>query len=71
VESLVNLDFGVGLVTESDIGCSFCGLMFRELRDGTGPSRIGYSAYWRAENDNPALAGLLALLRECYPSPAV
>jgi hypothetical protein len=58
-------------VTESDIGSSFSGLTFRELRDGTGPSRIGYSAYWRAENDNPALAIFLALLRERYPSPAV
>jgi hypothetical protein len=31
-------------------------LIYRELRDGKGPSRIGYSAHWRADNDNPALA---------------
>jgi DNA-binding transcriptional LysR family regulator len=70
MQSLVSLGFGVGLVTESDIGCSLPGLVFRELRDGTGPSRIGYSAHWRAENDNAALAGFLALLRQRYPSPA-
>jgi hypothetical protein len=29
------------------------------------------SAYWRAKNNNPALASFLALLRERYPSPAV
>ncbi len=32
---------GVGLVTESDIGANFSGLTYRELRDGTGPSRVG------------------------------
>ena len=69
-ESLVSLGFGVGLVTESDIA-TMSGLIYRELRDGTGPSRIGYSAHWRAENDNPALAGFLTLLRERYPSPVV
>ncbi len=71
LKSLVSLGFGVGLVTESDIGSSLSGLIYRELRDGTGPSRIGYSAHWRAENDNPALAGFLTLLRERYPSPEV
>jgi DNA-binding transcriptional LysR family regulator len=71
MQSLVSLGFGVGLVTESDIGSSLPGLIFRELRDGTGPSRIGYSAHWRAENDNAALAGFLALLRERYPLLAV
>jgi DNA-binding transcriptional LysR family regulator len=71
MKSLVSLGFGVGLVTESDIGSSLPGLIFRELRDGTGPSRIGYSAHWRAENDNAALAGFLALLRERYPLLAV
>jgi DNA-binding transcriptional LysR family regulator len=71
MKSLFSLGFGVGLVTESDIGSSVSGLIYRELRDGTGPSRIGYSAHWRAENDNSALAGFLTLLRERYPSPEV
>jgi len=71
LKSLVSLGFGVGLVIESDIGSSFSGLIYRELRDGNGPSRIDYSAHWRPENDNPALAGFLALLRQRYPLPAV
>lgn len=70
IKSLVSLGFGIGLVTESDMGTNFSRLIYRELRDGTGPSRIGYSAHWRAENDNPALASFLALLRERYPSAA-
>ena len=70
LRSLIGLGFGVGFVTESDIGYSVSDLIYRELRDGTGPSRIGYLAHWRAENDNPALTSFLELLRERYPSPA-
>jgi DNA-binding transcriptional LysR family regulator len=68
IKSLVSLGFGISLVTESDTGASFSGLIYRELRDGSGPSRIGYSAHWRSDNDNPALASLLKLLGERYPS---
>jgi DNA-binding transcriptional LysR family regulator len=70
IKSLVSVGFGVSLVIESDIGASFSGLVYREIRDGSGPSRIGYSAHWRADNENPALAGFLKLLKERYPSPA-
>jgi DNA-binding transcriptional LysR family regulator len=71
IESLVGAGFGVSLVTESDVGANFAGLIYRELRDGTGPSCIGYSAHWRADNDNPALASFLKILGERYPSPTV
>jgi DNA-binding transcriptional LysR family regulator len=71
IKSLVGAGFGVSLVTESDIGASFSGLIYRELRDGTGPTRIGYSAHWRSDNDNPALASFLKLLGERYPSPSI
>lgn len=70
IKSLISVGFGIGLVTESDVGASFAGLVYRELRDGTGPSRIGYSAHWRANNDNPALVNFLKLLGERYPSPS-
>jgi DNA-binding transcriptional LysR family regulator len=71
IKSLVSLGFGISLVTESDTGASFSGLIYRQLRDGAGPSRIGYSAHWRADNDNPALATFLKLLGERYPSPSI
>ncbi len=70
IKSLVSVGFGISLVTESDIGASFSGLIYRELRDGAGASRIGYSAHWRSDNDNPALASFLRLLGERYPSPS-
>jgi len=41
IKSLIAAGLGVGLVTESDIGANFSGLTYRELRDGTGPSRVG------------------------------
>ena len=69
IKSLIAAGFGVSLVTESDVGANFSGLTFRELRDGTGPSRVGFSAHWRSDNDNPALENFLKLLGERYPMP--
>jgi DNA-binding transcriptional LysR family regulator len=71
IKSLVDAGFGVSLITEASIGAILAGVTYREVRDGTGPSRIGYSAHWRADNENPALAGFLKLLRERYPSPVI
>lgn len=62
---------GISLVLESDIGASFSGLVYRELRDGAGPSSLGYSAYWQDDNENPALEAFLKLLSERYPSPSL
>ncbi|XSC47573.1 LysR substrate-binding domain-containing protein [Bradyrhizobium sp. RDT10] len=71
IKSLVSAGFGISLAIESDMGASFPGLIYRELRDGAGPSRIGYSAHWRADNDNPALANCIKLLGERYPLPPI
>jgi DNA-binding transcriptional LysR family regulator len=71
IRSLVGAGFGVSLMAESDVGASLSGLIYRELRDGTGPSWVGYSAHWRADNDNPVLASFLKILGERYTSPAV
>ena len=71
IKTFVTMRFGISLVLESDIGANFSGLVYRELRDGAGPSRLGFSAYWRADNENPALSGFLKLLSERYPSLAL
>ncbi|WP_448044321.1 LysR family transcriptional regulator [Bradyrhizobium liaoningense] len=68
IKSLISMKAGISLVLESDVGANFAGLVYRELRDGTGPSRFDYSAYWRADNENPALETFLKLLSERYPS---
>lgn len=70
IKSLVTMGLGLSLVTESDVGAKFAGLIYRELRDGSGPSRIGFSASWRRDNENIALKHFLALLTERYPPPA-
>lgn len=68
IESLVGMKAGVGLVLESDVGANFSGVVYRELRDGTGASCLRYVAYWRADNENPAVAAFVNLLSERYPS---
>jgi len=72
IKSLISMGLGISLVLESDIGANFAGLIYRELRDGMGPSRIGFSAVWRADNESPALKNFLKLLAERYPlTPSV
>jgi DNA-binding transcriptional LysR family regulator len=66
--SMVGTGKGVSLICESSTGASYAGVVYREARDGNGPSRIGQSAYWRDDNQNPALAGFVKLLKERYPS---
>jgi DNA-binding transcriptional LysR family regulator len=68
VKSLVTMGLGLSIVLESDLGAKLSGLEYRELRDGAGPSILGYSAYWQADNENPALQTFLGLLSERYPS---
>ncbi|MGY3387504.1 hypothetical protein ACVWW6_000095 [Bradyrhizobium sp. USDA 3311] len=69
VSRLISMNAGISMVLESDMNINFAGLVYRELSDGSGPSRFDFSAYWRADNENPALAAFLNLLRERYPSP--
>ncbi|CAH2404612.1 hypothetical protein [Mesorhizobium escarrei] len=69
--SLVGAGFGVTLICEAGIGASYAGVVYRDLQDGNGPSRISYAAYWRRNNDNPALEHFLKLLEERYPSTRV
>jgi DNA-binding transcriptional LysR family regulator len=70
IKSLVGAAFGIGLTLEASLGANFAGVVYREIRDGTGPVRVGHSANWRDDNENTALVGFLQLLRERYPSPS-
>lgn len=71
IKSLISMGFGISLVLESDTGANFSGLVYRELRDGTGSSRIDFTAVWRPGNENPAFTNFLKLLGERYPVPSV
>lgn len=71
IQNLVSMGLGISLVLESDVSANSCGLVYRELRDSMGPSRIGFSAVWREDNKNPALANFLKLLADRYPSSSL
>ena len=71
IKSLISMGLGISLVMESDVGASFAGLTYREIHDGTGSSRIGFSAHWRDDNENPTLHRFLELLAERYPTAPV
>jgi DNA-binding transcriptional LysR family regulator len=61
--SVVDGRLGITVVCESAVGNALPGVVFREIRDGNGPTRVGYVAYWRRNNDNPALKQMLSLLK--------
>lgn len=65
--NLVSMGFGVSLVNESDIDASIPGIVYRQIRQGVEPERVSYSAYWREDNENPALTGFLKFLGTRYP----
>lgn len=66
--SLVGAGFGVSLLCEAGIGANHAGVVYRDVQDGQGPSRISYAAHWQANNTNPVLVHFLSLLGERYPS---
>lgn len=61
--SAVDGNRGVTVLCESSTGHAPPGVIFREVRDGTGSSRLRYVAYWRHNNDNPTLKQFLASLQ--------
>lgn len=67
--NLVGAEFGITLLTEATVGTNFVGVIYKDIRDHTEPTRIGYSAHWRADNEDPALASFLKILSERYPLP--
>jgi DNA-binding transcriptional LysR family regulator len=61
--SAVDGERGVTLACESSSVPPWPGVVFREVRDGNGPTRLGFVAYWRRDNNNPALQQFLKLLQ--------
>jgi hypothetical protein len=47
--SLGGPGFGITLLTEAHAGAIVAGLVYREMRDGAEPARMGYSAHWRED----------------------
>ena len=68
IKSLVGASLGIGLTLEASLGANSEGVVHREIRDGSGPARIGLSVNWLDDNKNPALVNFLTLLKRRYPS---
>jgi DNA-binding transcriptional LysR family regulator len=68
IRSLVGASLGIGLTLEASLGTNSDGVVHREIRDGSGPARIGFSVNWLEGNENPALETFLNLLKRRYPS---
>ncbi len=56
---------------EGATGMRFDGVIYREVHETSGPTRLNFSAYWRASNANPTLGSFLGMLRERYPDLSV
>jgi DNA-binding transcriptional LysR family regulator len=65
--SLAAANYGVLLMLEGGTGVRHEGLVYKEVHNGDGPTRLNFAAYWRQANSNPTLAPFLALLRQRYP----
>ncbi len=65
--TLVGAGWGVLLALEGATGAAYPGVIFREVHDSEGPTRLNFRAYWRQANCNPSLHKFLDMLRERYP----
>lgn len=65
--SLVAAEYGTLLMLEGATGAHYDDVIYREIHDGDGSTRLNFAAYWRRANGNPTLAPFLAMLRQRYP----
>lgn len=68
IMGMVGLGKFITVVGESALGMTRAGLVFREIEEPNSHARLDYAAYWRADNENPALKRFFKLVDERYPS---
>lgn len=64
---LVSTECGILLMLEGGFGLRQDGVVYREVRDDTEPTRLGFMAYWRESNRSPTLQRFVTILQERYP----
>jgi len=71
--SLVGAGYGALLMFEGATGVRYEGVVYHEVWDDEGPTRVPFTDFWRDANGNPALQSFLSMLREHHPdlSPKV
>jgi len=57
----------ITIVPESATGAARPDVVFREITEPSGAAHLDFAAWWREDNDNPALARFFKLLDERYP----
>lgn len=67
IVSMVPYGKFITIVPESATGAARPDIAFREIAEPTGAAHIDFSAWWREDNDNPALARFFKLVDERYP----
>ncbi|WP_346726643.1 LysR family transcriptional regulator [Acidiphilium multivorum] len=65
--SLVAAERGTLLMLEGGTGIHYDNVVYREIHQEDGPTRLPFMAYWRQSNANPALIPFLEILRQRYP----
>ena len=68
-ESILNLlgaGGGIALTCEGASGARYPDVSLRDIHGPQGQLWLGFSGYWRKENDNPALRRFLAFVRNRY-----
>lgn len=69
VLSTIALGSRLSIVAESVLGIQVPGVTFREVHETNGHMRIGFSGYWREDNDNPVLRRFLDFVATRYSLP--
>ena len=60
----------ITIVPESATGAARSDITFREIAEPTGVAHLDFAAWWREDNDNPALTRFFNLIDERYPLAA-
>ena len=71
VLSVIALGAHISIVAESALGIHVPGVTFREVHETNGHTRIGFSGYWRNDNDNAVLRRFLDFVATRYSLPPV
>ncbi|MCZ4107033.1 LysR family transcriptional regulator [Brevundimonas diminuta] len=69
VLSAIALGGRLSIVAESALGIKVPGVTFREVHETNGHTRIGYSGYWREDNENTVLHRFLDFVAVRYSLP--
>lgn len=69
VLSAIALGGRISIVAESALGIQIPGVVFREIHETNGHIRIGFSGYWREDNENPVLHRFLDFVAVRYSLP--